>query len=264
MLASTRQFVLHFSDKKEGSDRKLLIILSWYSYCVIQPKQIPGAESVIIMNRHIFALLSLLCLCLGGLVHAASIDPNNPAEVLESRGLSREDNRHVTAPLVDFSPFSANDGTAVPGFADPLGTGIDPGLKIFSGKVHFMDLLGNFDVAKEEAADEIEIPANALQGINLLDNFLALYLSYNGRAYDASLLTIGGAEVIERNGLPVTRETSPLSLAGFGNVSDNFRPISMHWTRCPAREKRVHKMTESMNKNRSPCAVPAVCQCYEI
>jgi hypothetical protein len=210
------------------------------------------------------AMVSLLCLWAGAGVHSASIDPSSPAAVLESRGMSVDDNRSVAAHLFEFSPFSANNDTVIPGFADPLGTGIDPGLRIFSGKVHYMDLLGNFDVARGESAEDIELPDDALQGINLLDNFLAIYLSYDGRAYDTAQLNLHAAEVIERNGLPVTTETSPLSLAGFGSISENLKPLSMHWTRCPGREKRVQTMRKSIKQAGFPCVVPAVCQCYVI
>jgi hypothetical protein len=209
-------------------------------------------------------MVCLLCLWAGANVQSASIDPNNPAAVLDARGLAADDNHSIAAQIFDFSPFSANNQTVIPGFADPLGTGVDPDLKIFSGKVHFMDLLGNFTVAKGQAPEDIELPKDALQGINLLDNFLAIYLSYDGRAYDTAQLNLHAAEVIERNGLPVTTETSPLSLAGFGSVSENLKPISMHWTRCPGREKRVETMRKSMKQNNYPCTVPAVCQCYVI
>jgi len=216
------------------------------------------------MQIKVYAIVSLFCLWASAPVHAASIDLENAAAALDSRGLSAEDKRFITAPLFEFSPFSANNQTVVPGFADPLGTGIDPGLKIFSGKVHYMDLLGNFDVAKANDTDEIELPAGALQGINPLDNFLSLYLSYNGRAYDSALLDLDSAEVTERNGLPVTRETSPLSLAGYGSVSENLRPVSLHWTRCPGKDKREHSMAEAMQRFRPPCSVPGVCTCYVI
>jgi hypothetical protein len=217
------------------------------------------------MTRKFCAIISLLGLFVSVPALAASIDPNDPTAVLESKGLSRQDKRFIIAPLFDFSPFSANQQQIVPGFADPLGTGVDPGLRIFSGKVHFMDLLGNFKVAKTGADTEVELPADTLQGINILDNSLALYLSYNGRAYDKSILNLRAAEVVERNGLLVTSETSPLSLAGFGQVSENlFNPLTLHWTRCPAREKREHNMKEALKRRQWPCSVPAVCQCYVI
>ena len=197
-------------------------------------------------------------------VSSASIEPGDTAAVLELHGLSQKDKRIITAPLFDFSPFSADNKTIVPGFADPLGAGVDPGLRVFSGKVHFMDILGNFRAKQTDGIADVELPPDALKGIDLLDNFLAVYLSYDGRAYDRSILNIAGAEVTERNGLPVTAETSPLSLAGYGSVSENLQPRSLHWTRCPDKEKRLRSMEKSIKRQQWPCAVPAVCQCYVI
>jgi hypothetical protein len=197
-------------------------------------------------------------------VSSASIDPDDAVAMLELQGLSPKDKRIITAPLFDFSPFIADNKTVVPGFADPLGAGVDPGLRVFSGKVHFMDLLGNFNVDKTDEVAEVELPPGALKGVDLLDNFLAVYLSYNGRAYDGSILQLAGAQIVERNGLPVTAETSPLSLAGYGSVSENLKPLSLHWTRCPGMEKRLRSMSKAMKRQQWPCTVPAVCQCYVI
>lgn len=193
---------------------------------------------------------------------AATIGPNDPTAILELLGLSPQDKRFITGPLFDFSPFSATNETVVPGVADPLGTGVDPGLRVFGGTVQFMDLLGNFNVAKSGDAAEVELPPGALNGINLLDNFIAVYLSYNGRAFDKSIWNLQAADVIDRNGRPVTSEASPLSLAGFGSVSANIQPYLKSWTRCAAKEKRHHAMLESMRRGGGPCSVPAVCQCY--
>jgi hypothetical protein len=176
--------------------------------------------------------------------------------------MSSQDRRFITALLFDFSPFTANNQTIVPGFADPLGTGVDPGLRIFGGRVFFMDLLGNFTIFRLADTAEIELPPEVLHGINLLDDLTSMYLSYDGRAFDKSLFNLQTSAVIERNGLPVTSETSPLSLSGFGSVSDNFNPINVHWTRCPSQEKREHAMAESIRHGRSPCSAPGVCQCY--
>jgi len=216
------------------------------------------------MARPIDLFLYLIFLTVSVPAWSGSIDPGNMAAILEVRGLSPQDKRIITEPLFDFSPFSANSKTIVPGFADPLGTGVDPGLRIFSGKVHFMDLLGNFRVKKAGEVPEIELPPDALKGINLLDNFLAVYLSYNGRAYDRSILNLGGATVVERDGLPVTAETSPLSLAGYGSVSEHLKPLTLHWTRCPGKDKRLASMEKSLKRGQWPCAPPAVCQCYVI
>ena len=195
---------------------------------------------------------------------AGIIDPKNPSQVRESLGLALQDKRFITAPLIDFSPFPAHNKIVVPGFVDPLGTGVDPGMRIFSGKVHYMDVLGNFNVTKPRESVDIELPPGSLAGINLLDDVFAMYLSYNGRAFDKSILNLKAAEVVVRNGLPVTSETSPLSLAGFGSVSENLKPFYRHWTRCPNREKIELLMAESIKKGKPPCSVPGSCQCFVI
>lgn len=176
--------------------------------------------------------------------------------------MSSQDRRFSTSLLFDFSPFTANDQSIVPGFADPLGMGIDPGLTVFSGSVNYMDLLGNFSISKLSDVEEIELPPGALQDIDLLDNMTSVYFAYDGRAFDKSLFNLQTAEIIERNGLPVTSETSPLSLSGFGFVSDNFNPFNVHWTNCPSQDKRKQSMTESIKLGRAPCSAPGACQCY--
>jgi hypothetical protein len=216
------------------------------------------------MARPIQLLVSLFAVLASVVASSASIEPDDAAAIMELHGLSPKDKRIITAPLFDFSPFSADNKTVVPGFADPLGTGVDPGLRVFSGKVHFMDILGNFRLQQTDEIVDVELPPDALKGIDLLDNFLAVYLSYDGRAFDKSILNLGVAEASEHNGLPVTAETSPLSLAGYGSVSENLQPRALHWTRCPGREKRLRSMDKAMKRQQWPCAVPAVCQCYVI
>jgi hypothetical protein len=204
-------------------------------------------------------MVSLLCLWVSVPAPATTINSADAPTILEPLSMSAQDKRFITAHLFDFSPFTADNRTIVPGFADPLGTGNDTGLKIFSGRVHFMDLLGNFSVSNPGDPADIELPPGALDGVNLLDDLISMYLSYDGRAYDTSLFNLETAEVIERNGLPVTSETSPLSLSGFGSVSKNLKPYIVHWTRCPSAAKRAQVMAKTATR---PCTVQGVCQCY--
>lgn len=175
--------------------------------------------------------------------------------------MSAQDRRFLTALLFDFSPYTANQ-TVVPGFADPLGVGTVPALRIFDGKVHFMDLLGNFTISTLGDPEDFELLPGTLHGINLLDDITSMYLSYEGRAFDKSLWNLETAEVIERYGLPVTSETSPLSLSGFGYVTEKFNPFNVLWNRCPSQGKREQAMSKSMKQGRAPCSTPGACQCY--
>ncbi len=214
------------------------------------------------MSNCATAFIIFLCMLFPLPAPAAAIGPNDPTAILELLGLSSHDKRLVTAPLFEFSPFYATNDTTVPGLGDPLGAGVDPGLRVFGGAVQFMDLLGNFNAAKAANTEEVELPPGALNGINLLDNFIAVYLAYNGRAYDKSIWNLRTAEVEDRNGLPVTAEASPLSLAGYGSVAEHLQPYLQPWTRCAAKEKRYLEMNDAKKRGGWVCTVPAVCQCY--
>jgi hypothetical protein len=215
-----------------------------------------------IKHRYFRTIVTLFCLWMSVPSPAAPIHSSDISAMLEPLALSAQDRRFSTALLFDFSPFTAEDQAIVQGFADPLGTGVDSGLRLFAGKVYFMDLLGNFTAFKLADTAEIELPTGALHGINLLDDLNSMYLSYDGRAFDKSLFDLQTAEVIERNGLPVTSETSPLSLSGYGYVSDNFNPFNLHWTSCPSRDKRKRSIAESIEHGRAPCSAPGACVCY--
>jgi hypothetical protein len=214
------------------------------------------------MINRLYTLVFLLMMLVTIPASAATISPNDPTARSELEGLSPQDKRLLTAPLISFSPFSATNNTVVPGVADPLGTGVDPQLRVFGGTVQFMDLLGNFTAADNGKAADLELPPGALNGVNLLDNFIAVYLSYNGRAFDKSVWSLPGAEVMDRNGLPVTSETSPLTLAGYGKVAENLQPYLKTWNHCSGREKRHRIMVQSVKRGAWACSVPAVCECY--
>lgn len=215
-----------------------------------------------IMFRSFRAIVTPLCIWMSVHSHATPISSGDASAVLEPPAMSAQDRRFIAAQLFDFSPFTADNVTIVQGFADPLGTGVDPGLRIFAGRVYSMDLLGNFTAFKLPDTAEIELPTGALHDIKLLDDVTSMYLSYDGRAFDKSLFNLQAAEVIERNGLPVTSETSPLSLSGFGYVSDNFNPLNLHWTSCPSQDKRKRSIAESIEHGRAPCSTPGACVCF--
>jgi hypothetical protein len=214
------------------------------------------------IKRNCRAIFALFCLWIGGPANATTIGSSDTSTQLEPLAKSSQDKRFLTALLFDFSPYTANNQRVIAGLADPLGIGADSALRIFDGKVYFMDLLGNFTVSSLGDSADFELPPGTLRGINLLDDVTSMYLSYEGRAFDKSLWNLETAEVIERNGLPVTSETSPLSLSGFGSVSEKFNPFNMLWNRCPSQDKREQAMSKSMKQGRAPCSTPGACQCY--
>ncbi len=147
-------------------------------------------------------------------------------------------------PMFEVAPFGTHGERNVPGFTDPMGIGADPELNVFSGEVQNMDLLGDFSVEDKSDVAAVAVPPDALKGLDYREDLLTPILNGERRAYDASLLDIKGAKVREFMGVPVTSETSPLSLAGFGLVTEYMQPIRTHWTKCPKPEKRARVMDD--------------------
>jgi hypothetical protein len=205
---------------------------------------------------------ALLCLWIVGPATATTISSSESLSPPDPLKLSAQEKRFSTSLLFDFSPFTDNNQTVVAGFTDPLGIAAENGLRVFDGAIHFMDLLGNFKLSSLGDPKDFELPPGSLHGINLLDDTTSLYLSYEGRAFDQSLWDLETTEVIERNGLPVTLETSPLSLSGFGFVSEKFNPFNLLWNRCPSQDKREQTMAKSMKLSGGPCLSPGACQCF--
>jgi hypothetical protein len=207
-------------------------------------------------------IVTVLCLWVTIPAAATPVDVGDRSATLEPPAMSAQDRRFGTALLFDFSPLIANNRTTIQGFADPLGMGVDPALGVFDGKVKSIDLLGYFTIWQAADTADIELPPDALHGINPLDNLTSVYLPFEGRATDKSLFNLRAAEVIERNGLPITSETSPLSLSGYGSVSENLGPLNVHWTSCASQDKRKRSMAKAMKAGQHPCSVPGACVCF--
>lgn len=215
------------------------------------------------MTKFLWARVSAILTALSVPVLGASIDSTDTLAMMKARGLATIEKRHFTAPLVQFSPYTAKKNPVVTGYTDPLGIGADPKLRIFSGRVQYMDLLGHFSIAKDDDPREIELPPGTRLADDLLAEFLSKYLPGQKRPIDYSLLNLKKAEVMERGGVPVTTETSPLSLAGFGTVEKNLRPLGVHWTRCPAQGKRL-RVWEDIPKKLQSKFQPNPSWCYKI
>jgi hypothetical protein len=84
-------------------------------------------------------------------------------------------------------------------------------------------LLANPRVTDPHITAEIELPPGALRGIDILDDLESLYLFYNGRAFDSSVMKLEGAKIVERKGLPVTTDGSPISLTDFGIINAGYK-----------------------------------------
>ena len=166
--------------------------------------------------------LVLPCLMYGATAYATPVYPDDrPEPGPDSQSL--EDRRRFTMQLMETEALPLDKPVTVPELADPMGMGRDTGLAIFDKQVHHIDLLAN-PVTGDPDLTEIELPPGSLRGIDILEDLEALYLSYDGRAFDKSILDIDNAEITEYRGVPHTTEGTPLSLMGFGDIVDNRRP----------------------------------------
>lgn len=166
--------------------------------------------------------LALPCLLGAVSVSATPVYPDNmPKPGPDSESL--EDRRRFTMQLMETAALPLDKPITVPELADPMAMGRDTGLTVFDSKVHHVDLLAN-PVLDDPDLTDIELPRGSLRGIDIVEDLEALYLSYDGRAFDKSVLDVGNAEVIEYRNVPHTTEGTPLSLMGFGNIVDNRRP----------------------------------------
>ncbi|NND68304.1 MAG: hypothetical protein HKN19_12020 [Halioglobus sp.] len=220
---------------------------------------------MIILTRHFYALLPLLLGALSLPASAYYIDTDDPSKVLRLRGASHIEISAVTAPLFEFAPFRASPRNRVHGFADPLGLGKDFGLRVFYGNVHYMDLLGEYEGLRVIDHVDVELPPGVVRGNQLITNYVERFFTGKVRAVDRSLYNLNHTDTRTRWGLPVTEETSPLSLAGFGSVSDFIRPMMRDWYHChPAEiENRLRIMHKVPKKVRNKFKPPAN-YCFEI
>lgn len=160
--------------------------------------------------------LALPCLLVGVSALATPVYPDDsPEPGPDSQTL--EDKRSFTMRLMKTAPLPTDKPTTVPELGDPLALGRDTGFNVFDGPVHHIDLLANPMMDDPDPSD-IELPPGSLRGIDILDDLDALFLSYDGRAFDKSVQDIENAEIIERKGVPITTEGTPLNLMGFGKV----------------------------------------------
>ncbi len=154
-------------------------------------------------------------------------------------------------PLVTFAPFRAHSGHVVPGFTDPLGTGVDPEMRVLRSEVHHMDVLGDFEGLQIEDNADVELPDGVVRGSELLVNFVDRDMGKEVESYSGQVLDLDETgKALDFLGNPVTSESAPLSLAGFGNVSEYMRPLRLHWSECPAQNKRMRVMIQIPNKLR--------------
>jgi len=159
---------------------------------------------------------ALLCLLTCLPAAATPIFPGDAVGGPDSKKL--EDRRRFTMQLMQVAPLPTDQPVAAPELANPLHLDREIALRTFGGLIYFIDLLATPDIP-DPGLVEIELPPGALHGIDILDDIDAMYLSYDGRAFDKAVLDIGGAKIDEHKKAPVTTEGSPLTLGDFGVIT---------------------------------------------
>jgi len=192
----------------------------------------PETETMTASRCTIFALFCALLASAQAL--ALRIDPAS-VNVVQSgiSGVRIVQKTPDTYPLFEFSPFVVYSETRVPGFSDPLGTGTDPLLKLFDGKVYHMDLLGDFNAYNPFDPKELEPTADSLHASALLNLMLYGVAIPDTEELVNYQLDLAKVPESKHSNDPRTSETSPMTLVGFGSVSELSRPIQLHWSHCP-------------------------------
>lgn len=213
--------------------------------------------------RNIGATALLLFAVLATPAYAHFIDPSVPAFGLRVGNPSPEALQKITTPLFQFAPFRPHANNRVPAISDPLGFGVDPALKLYSGLLFNSDLLGYFHSLKTNIHNDLELPQGTVHQSVLVTNYVTRFFGGKLRAADRSLTRLNHAGERTWLGLPTTLETSPLTLAGFGTVGESIRPMRRSWLQCDGVERRMYVMKEVPGNLRSKLP-PAPSFCYEI
>ncbi len=212
---------------------------------------------MIILTKHICALLTLLLGALSLPATAYYIDTSDPSKTLRVRSASPLEISVVTKPLFNFAPFRASPRNNVEGFADPLGMGEDFAFSVLHGNVHYMDLLGEYHGLRVVDNRDVELPAGTVRGTALIGNYVERFFGGKIRAVDRSLYNLERTNTHIWWGVPMTSETSPLVLAGFGSVGDFVRPMMRNWYDCdpteiPHRVRAMEDTPKSMQRKVKP------------
>tara|TARA_R110002072_G_scaffold154142_2_gene303868 strand:+ start:2227 stop:2844 length:618 start_codon:yes stop_codon:yes gene_type:complete len=186
-------------------------------------------------------------------VQAGKIDAERVAIVHSINGLQLVEQKLRLSQLFDFSPLTNKGRTRLPpGFSDPLGTGSEHTMTVFSGAVQNMDILGDFHPSNPFDPTEVAPTLESLQ-----TSFLVNLLVYSAPLPAKSVLVSNQLNLMyspksELSERPKTIETSPLNLAGFGSVKEHPGPVSLHWTQCPDYEFKRYLMNKTTAKKASP------------
>lgn len=201
-------------------------------------------------------LLLAVSLAFGAPVWAGKIDPDTVSLDYGLTGLKIVERHPGLSTAFSFAPFTAHKQTQVPGFSDPLGTGTDPLLKLFSGRVEHMDLLGDFHPSNPYDPTEVAPTQESVQTSYMINALLFGNQMPDHKKLVGAQFNLAYTLLSEFSNKPRTTETSPLTLAGFGSVTEFANPARLHWTHCPdyVFRRHLHKRAQAQAKKKSPAA----------
>jgi len=196
--------------------------------------------------------------------YANAIQRSDAAIILNENGELRIERASATAKALEFSPFSSGSDVVVSGFSDPLGMGVDPALKLFSGEVQHMDLLGDYRPSNPHNPEEIAPTPESIQSSQLINSLLHGFVLPNHKELVKAQLSVNDAEASRFSNKPRTREGSPLNLAGYGSVSEFSKPVQLHWSHCPDYASRRMLFKRLPEKGRTKRCTKPPCDCFAI
>lgn len=191
-------------------------------------------------------VFSLFALITSGATYASRIDTDTTSIVISPSGYKVVANEKQPAKVFEFAPFTGHKKRTVRGFSDPLGTGADPSLKVFSGVVKDMDLLGDFHPANPYDPTELAPTQESLETAEIINSILYDVYIPGKNELLGDQINLKKAKSSKYHPKPRTAETSPLVIAGFGSIDDYTRPLHLHWTHCPgyAFKRYLHKSAQ--------------------
>tara|TARA_B100001540_G_scaffold218121_1_gene192690 strand:- start:320 stop:991 length:672 start_codon:yes stop_codon:yes gene_type:complete len=200
-------------------------------------------------------LLALaLALAVGSPARAGKIDPDTVSIDYGLTGLRIVERQPGLSTAFSFAPFTAHKKAQVPGFSDPLGTGTDPLLKLFAGRVEHMDLLGDFHPSNPYDPTEVAPTQESVQTSYMINALLFGNQMPDHKKLVGAQLNLAYTMLSKISSKPRTTETSPLTLSGFGSVTEFTSPTQLHWTHCPDYVFRRYLHNKVKAKKHSPAA----------
>jgi len=189
------------------------------------------SRAKIISVRRFCAAALLYGLSMTTALQAGPIDPEHVSVEYGQAGMKVVRRDPGPSVLLQFAPFGLAQ-QRVPGFSDPLGAGSHGPVRLLSGTVQHMELLGDFHPSNPFDPQELEPTSTSLQADQMVNTLLYRLPLPASKDLLNTQLNIKKVARSSFSETPKTRETSPLVLSGYGTVSELSLPVQLHWTLC--------------------------------